>query len=49
MYVLEADDPAAQLARIVERDVFYETFGNTPELLEPPSTAPTTRPASSCA
>lgn len=34
MYVLESDDPAAQLARIVERDVFYEAFGNSPELLE---------------
>lgn len=32
-YVLAADDPAAELGRAVERDVFGEFFGNTPELL----------------
>jgi hypothetical protein len=33
LYLLPADDPAAELARSVERDVFFEFFGNTPELL----------------
>lgn len=32
-YVLRADDPASELARSVEREVFFEFFGNTPELL----------------
>lgn len=32
-YVLRADDPASELARAVEREVFFEFFGNTPELL----------------
>jgi hypothetical protein len=34
LYVLADDDPAAELARSVEREVFLEYFGNTPELLE---------------
>lgn len=33
-YILAADDPRAELARAVERDVFLEVFGNTSELLE---------------
>jgi hypothetical protein len=33
LYRLTGDDPAAELARAVERDVFLEFFGNTPELL----------------
>jgi hypothetical protein len=33
LYLLPAEDPAAELARQVERDVFHEFFGNTPELL----------------
>jgi hypothetical protein len=33
LYVLPADDPAAELARSVEREVFFEYFGNTEELL----------------
>jgi hypothetical protein len=33
VYVLAGSDPEAELARSVERDVFYEFFGNTPELL----------------
>jgi hypothetical protein len=33
VYVLEPGDPATVLARAIERQVFYETFGNTPELL----------------
>jgi hypothetical protein len=32
-YVFGADDPAAELGRSVERAVFLEAFGNTPELL----------------
>jgi hypothetical protein len=33
VYVLRSDDPASELARHVERVVFLEAFGNTPELL----------------
>ena len=33
LYVLPSADPAAELARAVERDVFFEYFGNTPEML----------------
>ncbi|MGZ4785035.1 MAG: hypothetical protein ACXV5S_05150 [Acidimicrobiales bacterium] len=33
VYVLRSDEPAAELARSVEREVFLEFFGNTPELL----------------
>src|SRR5690349_17152295 len=33
LYLLPADDPAAELARAVERSVFFEFFGNTPDLL----------------
>jgi hypothetical protein len=33
VYVLNTDDPAAALARELEREVFYATFGNTRELL----------------
>ena len=33
VYLFRATDPAAELARHVERVVFMETFGNTPELL----------------
>lgn len=33
LYVFGADDPAAELARHVERTVFFEAFGDTPELL----------------
>ena len=33
VYVLPSQDPAAELARSVEREVFLEFFGNTPELL----------------
>jgi hypothetical protein len=32
-YVFESNDPAAELARHVERTVFLEAFGNTPGLL----------------
>jgi hypothetical protein len=32
-YVFLADEPAAELGRSVERAVFLEAFGNTPELL----------------
>jgi Acetyltransferase (GNAT) domain len=32
-YVVRSDDPAAELGRTVERAVFREVFGNTPELL----------------
>ena len=32
-YVFLPDDPAAELGRSVERAVFLESFGNTPELL----------------
>jgi hypothetical protein len=34
LYVLRSDDPAAELARSVEREVFLEHFGNTPQLLD---------------
>jgi hypothetical protein len=34
MYVFAADAPESELARHVEREVFYEYFNNTPELLE---------------
>jgi hypothetical protein len=33
MYAVAADDSAADLGRLVEREVFMEFFGNTPELL----------------
>ena len=33
VYLFRSADPAAELARHVERVVFMETFGNTPELL----------------
>jgi len=33
VYLFRASDPASELARHVERVVFLETFGNTPELL----------------
>lgn len=33
VYLLRPQDPAAELARSVERAVFFEFFGNTPELL----------------
>jgi hypothetical protein len=33
VYVLRAAEPDAELGRFVERTVFLETFGNTPELL----------------
>jgi len=33
LYVIPSADPAAELARSVERNVFYEYFGNTPEML----------------
>lgn len=32
-YVFRADDPGAALARHVEEQVFFKTFGNTPDLL----------------
>ncbi len=32
-YIVRSEDPAAELARSVERDVFFEFFGNTPDLL----------------
>jgi hypothetical protein len=32
-YILAANDPAAELGRIVEREVFGEFFANTPEML----------------
>jgi hypothetical protein len=34
LYVIRADDPFSELARSVEREVFYDYFGNTPDLLE---------------
>ena len=34
MYAFTADAPESELARHVEREVFYEFFNNTPELLE---------------
>jgi hypothetical protein len=34
VYLMRAADPASELARHVERVVFMETFGNTPELLD---------------
>jgi hypothetical protein len=33
IYVLPGSEPSAELARSIERDVFFEFFGNTPELL----------------
>jgi hypothetical protein len=33
IYAVPADDPASELGRAVEREVFMEFFGNTPELL----------------
>ena len=33
-YVFAADEPGAALARAVEREVFLETFGDTPEVLD---------------
>jgi hypothetical protein len=32
-YILRSDDPASELGRAVEREVFFEFFGNTPELM----------------
>lgn len=34
VYLLRAEDPAADLARSVEQDVFLEFFGNTAEMLD---------------
>ncbi|HVN50080.1 MAG TPA: hypothetical protein VMT43_01540, partial [Acidimicrobiales bacterium] len=34
VYVLDADQPEAELARAVEREVLDEFFTNSPELLE---------------
>jgi len=34
VYLFRSGDPASELARHVERVVFMETFGNTPELLD---------------
>ena len=34
VYAFAADAPESELARHVERDVFYEFFNNTPELLD---------------
>ena len=34
VYLFRSSDPASALARHVERTVFLETFGNTPELLD---------------
>jgi hypothetical protein len=34
VYAFSADAPESELARHVEREVFYEFFNNTPELLE---------------
>lgn len=34
LHLFDSDDPGARLARHVERVVFAEAFGNTPELLE---------------
>ena len=33
LYLFKSEDPGAELARHVEQQVFFETFGNTPELL----------------
>jgi hypothetical protein len=33
LYILDAESPYSSLARAIEQDVFYETFGNTPDLL----------------
>ena len=33
LYAVWSEDPAADLGRAVERDVFFEAFGNTPDLL----------------
>lgn len=33
LYVVPGSDPAAEIGRSVEREVFYDFFGNTPELL----------------
>ena len=33
VYMFRSTDPGAELARHVERVVFMETFGNTPDLL----------------
>jgi hypothetical protein len=33
LYVIDSSEPAAELARSVERSVFLEYFGNTPEML----------------
>jgi hypothetical protein len=34
LYVISSSDPAAELARSVEREVFFEYFGNTPAMLD---------------
>jgi hypothetical protein len=33
LYILDAESPSSVLARSIEESVFYETFGNTPDLL----------------
>ncbi len=33
LYVFDSDEPESSLARDIEQAVFYETFGNTPDLL----------------
>lgn len=33
MYVVRGTDPASEMGRSVEREVFYDFFGNTPDLL----------------
>ena len=33
LYVFDSDQPESSLARDIEQAVFYETFGNTPDLL----------------
>src|SRR5438128_969954 len=33
LYLVPSHQPEAELARSIERDVFFEYFGNTPELL----------------
>ena len=32
-YIIRSNDPAAELGRAVEREVFLEFFGNTPDML----------------
>ena len=49
VYVFAADAPESELARHVEREVFYEYFDNTPELLEAEYLGRTKGRPSSCA